>query len=475
MLSRRARRSIDGPLCVVLGLLFTWNWVISQSPTNLVVEIGSWVIPSRVVLLVSLVVAGLLLFLVRRSTVPAAPRARKIQRYAAALFLGLVILAMDIVDGSFDGEVAGPAFFVQSVAMGVASAYLYMEIGSLFGMEGALRPRVVSVAAVAGLLLCSPLQMVLFYTPGQMREGLMVAFLVAMPSFYDWLAAKDGLRVSRHRETARMPLQFAATLLLVGIALGMLQGVFSEANTGHSVFNPLSALGFPLAALVAAATILCGHLDYNHIIYQVDIPILACGFAFVALGGNLFVGFVLCLAGYYAAFVSLWVLGAYLTAESPAMVRWLFALVGAVLAAGQALGLIAVDMRLFGLGREDAVVMVVVLLLACLYLSNSSSPYESWGIVKPAQLSSEPDMADACELLAAETRMTKREREILPLLAQGRNRKVIAEQLVLSENTVKTHISNLYAKVHVHSQQELIELVRRRMVGSSDREERSED
>ena len=206
-----------------------------------------------------------------------------------------------------------------------------------------------------------------------------------------------------------------------------------------------------------------------------DIPILACGFAFVALGGNLFVGFVLCLAGYYAAFVSLWVLCAYLTAESPSMVRWLFALVGAVLAAGQALGLIAVDTRLFGLGREDAVVMVVVLLLACLYLSNSSSPYESWGIVKPAQLSSEPDMADACELLAAETRMTKREREILPLLAQGRNRKVIAEQLVLSENTVKTHISNLYAKVHVHSQQELIELVRRRMVGSSDREERSED
>ena len=41
----------------------------------------------------------------------------------------------------------------------------------------------------------------------------------------------------------------------------------------------------------------------GHIIYQVDIPILACGFAFVALGGNLFVGFVLCLAGYYAALI----------------------------------------------------------------------------------------------------------------------------------------------------------------------------
>ncbi len=50
----------------------------------------------------------------------------------------------------------------------------------------------------------------------------------------------------------------------------------------------------------------------------------------------------------------------------------------------------------------------------------------------------------------------------MPLLAQGRNRKVIAETLVLSENTVKTHISNLYAKAGAHTQQELIDLAQQR-------------
>ena len=63
---------------------------------------------------------------------------------------------------------------------------------------------------------------------------------------------------------------------------------------------------------------------------------------------------------------------------------------------------------------------------------------------------------------AAEAHMTNRERDILPLLAQGRNRKVIAETLVLSENTVKTHISNLDAKAGVHTQQELIDLAQQR-------------
>ena len=35
----------------------------------------------------------------------------------------------------------------------------------------------------------------------------------------------------------------------------------------------------------------------------------------------------------------------------------------------------------------------------------------------------------------------------------------IRDMLVLSRNTVKTHVQNIYAKLGVHSQQELIDLV----------------
>ena len=63
------------------------------------------------------------------------------------------------------------------------------------------------------------------------------------------------------------------------------------------------------------------------------------------------------------------------------------------------------------------------------------------------------------EGLAAKRGLTPRETEILVLLAHGRNAAFLQEKLVLSRNTVKTHVANIYAKLGVHSQQELIDLV----------------
>ncbi len=58
--------------------------------------------------------------------------------------------------------------------------------------------------------------------------------------------------------------------------------------------------------------------------------------------------------------------------------------------------------------------------------------------------------------------LTAREKDVFLLLAQGRNRKAISEKLVLSENTIKTHASNIYSKLGVHNQQELIDAVEAR-------------
>lgn len=64
-----------------------------------------------------------------------------------------------------------------------------------------------------------------------------------------------------------------------------------------------------------------------------------------------------------------------------------------------------------------------------------------------------------CEAVSECFGLTPRETEILELLSHGRNGPFIQEKLVLSRNTVKTHVSNIYAKLGVHSQQELIDLV----------------
>jgi len=52
-------------------------------------------------------------------------------------------------------------------------------------------------------------------------------------------------------------------------------------------------------------------------------------------------------------------------------------------------------------------------------------------------------------------RMTKREREIIVLIAEGMNNKEIAHRLNLSTHTVKSHIHNILRKMALHSRLEI--------------------
>ena len=82
---------------------------------------------------------------------------------------------------------------------------------------------------------------------------------------------------------------------------------------------------------------------------------------------------------------------------------------------------------------------------------------------KPAeglqQKSDDTAFETACAAVAEKHRLTARETEVFELLARGRTSPVIQEKLVLSHNTVKTHVRHIYAKLDVHSQQELINMV----------------
>ena len=64
-----------------------------------------------------------------------------------------------------------------------------------------------------------------------------------------------------------------------------------------------------------------------------------------------------------------------------------------------------------------------------------------------------------CDALADDHGLTNREKDILYLLAQGRDLAFICETLFLSKNTVKSYQKTIYAKLNVHSKQEIIDLV----------------
>lgn len=69
------------------------------------------------------------------------------------------------------------------------------------------------------------------------------------------------------------------------------------------------------------------------------------------------------------------------------------------------------------------------------------------------------DLELRLEMLAESGKLSKREREVLGLIARGRSAPRIQEELSLSINTVNSHISHIYRKLGVNSRQELLDLI----------------
>jgi DNA-binding CsgD family transcriptional regulator len=55
--------------------------------------------------------------------------------------------------------------------------------------------------------------------------------------------------------------------------------------------------------------------------------------------------------------------------------------------------------------------------------------------------------------------LSPRQREVMELLAKGRDAKYIMQHFYISRSTTKTHIYNLYKKLEVHSRQEMLDLI----------------
>lgn len=75
------------------------------------------------------------------------------------------------------------------------------------------------------------------------------------------------------------------------------------------------------------------------------------------------------------------------------------------------------------------------------------------------QAPAEPSLDERIGAIAAAHRLTPRETEVFGLLARGRSIPYIRDELVISRETAATHAKHIYAKLDVHSRQELIDLV----------------
>lgn len=110
----------------------------------------------------------------------------------------------------------------------------------------------------------------------------------------------------------------------------------------------------------------------------------------------------------------------------------------------------------------QGVVIVVFVGYALIGLHRFSFAETIQGVVPAvdaAVAAPEVQFEDRCREVAQRYGLTARELEVFMMLARGRDRTYIQEQLTVSRNTVKAHVKHIYAKLGIHAHQDLIDLV----------------
>ncbi|MEG0015907.1 MAG: helix-turn-helix transcriptional regulator [Gordonibacter sp.] len=378
------------------------------------------------------------------------------------------------------GDAASFVYVLGALLTGVGSAVEVVLWGELLSILGARQTIVYSVlATIAG----SAFYLLITFLPGQAAR-----FLTALlPVAEMWLftrrqnmvrnariaAADESLRDGAGsqpptRGTVRNALlEIAGISLFFGLSYGVMKGFFVlGTETLITVRDYLNIAALILGAAAILVTTSVFRMDFRHMTYQVALPLMAAGFIFISLDYPLdLIGFAAHQMGYQYFYIIIWALWAILTRKLNMPVARFACISMTALMAGQ-LGGSIIGAQLISLATDRYTMAIVaacsvfVILLVALFAFESPFPESGWGVFHPlVRDDAAPKFRRSLEALAELRGLSPRETQVFELLAKGRNCSFISAQLVISEETAKTHIKKIYRKFGVHSQQALLDMI----------------
>lgn len=228
-----------------------------------------------------------------------------------------------------------------------------------------------------------------------------------------------------------------------------------------------------LAVLLATAFLIALSLGFMEkqqsyridIIYKVAFFFCACAVCVLGIAAqHLFASYIVVYIAYSFVIPTMWMLAlgtVFMSKTPPAKV---FSTVFGVQYLGFFLGFLLAQIiqNIFGRGEGALIapyatlLMVTILLLVYIVIL----PERSLLALSPRIFGLSRESIDKrCSDLGEQYGLSKRELEVFSLFARGRSLKYIEKTLYISKNTVASHRKNIYRKLEIHSQQELLSLV----------------
>lgn len=311
--------------------------------------------------------------------------------------------------------------------------------------------------------------------------------------------AEAAAQPTGFRAGSRVPLGVGKLTFSI-MTFSLLCRMFDTMNSGE---DPLAFLGgSPIFALVVvgaafiAIVAKAGDRFNPTFIYRLSLPIMVAGYVAIALlfDSHAAISLLIINVGYEFFDILTWVLFVDASRRRNENALYIFGLGVAFMFCGMALGNAAshiLDTLVAG-GNVQANVVAMAAILCLVIVAFLVLPEGTVAQLSRreghAERGEEPtaennDLAESeakdsaagdgqadgaatadrierhCAAVARDFGLTPRESEVIVLLAYGRTLAIIACDLHIAQGTARTHIENIYRKLDVHKQQELIDLV----------------
>lgn len=370
-----------------------------------------------------------------------------------ALFKGLFAVAAGA------GAMALPCLLTQSLSLGglgffamasTLALLMWLRAISVFPLKSTAAILIGAALAEAGLLL-----LVNASTPSVAQGAAFLFFsLLLLATTFKPRKLPSSETTPAFRLTESIPSLFRvlAGLLAIGFVVGCSQLATFSRGAGEPLYSSLSS--FVAAALLALFLFGCRDIDaplwlkcvLTLCLVSLLVSVGAPQLAYLSYQLTSVCFTLLTLIVYYVSIV------VSRTIANP-LRAFAFGVLVLTASAPLVLGMMGVGVDMTG--TPFKITLLGLLGMAAIWLLNDRA-VERLGQGAPASATRRASFDVAIESLAKTADLTKREREVLALYAAGRSAPYIAEKLVVSENTVKSHLQRIYRKCEVHSRQELI-------------------